>query len=92
MQALSLCRSSNGPETRDLADTALTIAFHGNRPPPHPVLPSSDQLDEMQQIVVRGLAEVGEDMWADSWFSGGCRQRGVPGSREDCRRYAGLPT
>lgn len=81
---------SSGLVAQFLADLALTMVFHGSRPPPHPVLSSFDQLDEKQQMVVRGLANMSDEDWNDIWFSGACRQRGLPGCQADCREYASM--
>ncbi|KAK2765546.1 hypothetical protein FQN54_008400 [Arachnomyces sp. PD_36] len=79
---------STGLVIHYLMDLALTMVFHGSKPPPHPTLPSFEQLNKKQQMVVRCLTDMSDETWDDIWFSGACRQRGLPGSRTDCREYA----
>jgi len=70
-----------------MTGAALRLAFPGGAPDP---LPRLGELTELQQRVVRILAELGSETWRWGNFTEILRNWGLPAVQADCRAYAGL--
>jgi hypothetical protein len=70
-----------------LTAAALRLAFPAGAPDP---LPPFSELAELQQRVVRTLAELGPDTWRWVNFTEILRNWSLPSEQADCRAYAGL--
>jgi HEAT repeat protein len=70
-----------------MTSAALRLAFPGGAPDP---LPAFGELTELQQRVVRILAELGPEIWLWVNFKEILRNWGLPAEQADCRAYAGL--
>jgi hypothetical protein len=66
---------------------ALRLAFPGGAPDP---LPPFGELTELQQHVVRTLAELGPETWRWVNFTAILRNWSLPAVQADCRAYVGL--
>lgn len=70
-----------------MTSAALRLAFPDGAPDP---LPALGELTDLQQRVVRTLAELGPDTWRWGNFTEILRNWGLPAAQADCRAYAGL--
>jgi HEAT repeat protein len=70
-----------------MAVAALRLAFPGGVPD---ALPPFGELTELQQRVVRTLAELGPETWHWGNFRAILRNWGLPTRQADCRAYVGL--
>ena len=77
-------KGSKGMETLDLAPAALRTAFSGVAPPEWPPF---TELDEGQQLVIKGLAEVDDFNWMFANYMQILRYWRLPTTKEKLEKY-----